>query len=121
MRALSSYIVLLANHEGTLILKVETPEATVSTHFKNLTMERSGGLYTDSEVCVRADTVKTVIFWDGMPCSAVEGHDLNFSHEDRLSTFHLNMITFYQTTWFHIPKDCNIIKILACCCMSHSF
>jgi hypothetical protein len=44
MKALSSYIVLLANHEGTLILKVETPEATVSTHFKNLTVENSGGM-----------------------------------------------------------------------------
>jgi hypothetical protein len=44
MKALSSYIVLLANHEGTLILKVETPDATVSTHFKNLTVESTGGL-----------------------------------------------------------------------------
>jgi hypothetical protein len=44
MKALSSYIVLLANREGTLILKVETPEATVSTHFKNLTVENSGGM-----------------------------------------------------------------------------
>jgi HUS1 checkpoint protein len=44
MKSLSPYIVLLANHEGTLIFKVETPEATVSTHFKNLLMENSGGL-----------------------------------------------------------------------------
>jgi hypothetical protein len=44
MKALSSHIGLLANHEGTLILKVETPDATVSTHFKNLTVESTGGL-----------------------------------------------------------------------------
>ncbi|XP_021921492.1 checkpoint protein HUS1 isoform X3 [Zootermopsis nevadensis] len=63
MKALSSYIVLLANREGTLILKVETPEATVSTHFKNLTVEDSGGDEENDEFfSARVDIKKFVQF-----------------------------------------------------------
>ncbi|PSN30647.1 Checkpoint protein HUS1 [Blattella germanica] len=39
MKVLSQYIIVLANLEGALVLKVETPEATVSTHFKELIVE----------------------------------------------------------------------------------
>lgn len=64
MKSLSSHIVLLANHEGALILKVETPEATVSTHFKNLIMENSGGDEENTEefFSARIDIRKFVQF-----------------------------------------------------------
>ncbi|KAJ9574065.1 hypothetical protein L9F63_008591 [Diploptera punctata] len=39
MKTLSPYVTVLANQEGVLVLKVETPDATVSTHFKDLIVQ----------------------------------------------------------------------------------
>ncbi|XP_069690158.1 checkpoint protein HUS1 [Periplaneta americana] len=64
MKTLSPYIILLANHDGTLILKIETAEATVSTHFKDLPVENAGGAGDSSDefFSARVDVKKFVQF-----------------------------------------------------------
>jgi hypothetical protein len=38
-------------------------------------------------------SMKIVVFWDVMPCRLVDG---------------------YQTTWHHIPKECNLNVVTQC-------
>lgn len=41
-----------------------------------------------------------------------------FSSEDGGSWFLLNMVTFFQATWCHIPEDCNHHDKFDLCCNS---
>lgn len=94
MKTLSPYITVLANQEGVLILKVETPDATVSTHFKDLivqTTEVAGSEGSDEFFSARVDVRKFVQFLTSeqvnpskVVCNIVDDHMvvLYLLHED---------------------------------------